>query len=589
MADSIRGDGLHRAHTALAALVEDPERLNRARRRFSESPPSYKSYQSHNSTLSQSPNPPSEEQQRREERKWRLIGEHRASFPSNQFEAQINDERERIIEAGGLRIRCVPVGIEFYQLAEESIRKRWIEQGIWSKNWNTEGSFGSGRPRGLWKHEEPQELESESETDLEVEGKPPFSFLHSKAKAKPRRPKKTSELQRIAERRLLQEREREASRPFHQFVYQVSKEREWIQEVINAPKSFVIGSSDLNVQTVIRALAKTGWSYNESTTQTSIPDPPDINTMAYEMVKDSWKKKGVWNEKWGVLPGMSWKHEKPLKEMLREEMGDDAVSVQTDSLDGDRHRTRKTPPRSIFEPFLDTEPNQGAFCTLNAPQQRPQAPGISATLESNGYGSGRAHLRQNIFRPPSPTELNHVPLFDSLKTSPEELPSTTNSIKMPNNDANHSPVATNSGRRLEETQEDFRSSPKRMRRQEQPPQIERNVLGPVHLSKVSKARRKREPSPQRRRQVSELLSNAQPPLTDLNFPSASTESSPVPPRRSRRLEEEVERKKIAAVNPRNGYPQSQTRRARAGPKSMNSAKPQGVSKRHANAAWHRAK
>ena len=273
--------------------------------------------------------------------------------------------------------------------------------------------------------------------------------------------------------------------------------------------------------------------------QTFQTPPPNMNIMAYEMVKDKWTKKGIWNKKWGVLPGMSWKHEKPLEEMIREEMGGDAFSPQADTLD----------------------------------------------------------------RPPSPTDLIYVPLFDGLQTSSAEPPSTMKSIEMPNSDDNQSPIATNSGRRLEETQEDFRSSPRRMRRQgnrkssiqgEQPPQIECNALGPVHLSKVSKACRKRGPSLQRRRQVYELPFNAQKPLNNVDFPSASTESSPVPPRRSRRLEE-VERKKItdstdiAAVDLRNGHPQSQPRRARAGPKTSNSAKRQGISKTHANAARHRAK
>jgi len=38
---TLRGDGLVRAHTALAALEEDPQRLDRARMRFSDSPPPY--------------------------------------------------------------------------------------------------------------------------------------------------------------------------------------------------------------------------------------------------------------------------------------------------------------------------------------------------------------------------------------------------------------------------------------------------------------------------------------------------------------------------------------------------------------------
>jgi hypothetical protein len=40
----------------------------------------------------------------------------------------------------------------------------------------------------------------------------------------------------------------------------------------------------------------------------------DINTRAYENVKNTWTKRGIWNRRWGILPGMSWKHEEPLEE-----------------------------------------------------------------------------------------------------------------------------------------------------------------------------------------------------------------------------------------------------------------------------------
>ena len=72
MADTIRGDGLLIASRSLAVLAEDPERLHRARERYSDFPPSYVSHQSHNSTRSQSPDPPSEEQNRREEQQVQL-------------------------------------------------------------------------------------------------------------------------------------------------------------------------------------------------------------------------------------------------------------------------------------------------------------------------------------------------------------------------------------------------------------------------------------------------------------------------------------------------------------------------------------
>ena len=48
--------------------------------------------------------------------------------------------------------------------------------------------------------------------------------------------------------------------------------------------------------------------------------PLDINTTAYERLKSAWTRRGIWNNKWGVLPAMSWKHEEPFEEMLRERL-----------------------------------------------------------------------------------------------------------------------------------------------------------------------------------------------------------------------------------------------------------------------------
>lgn len=39
----------------------------------------------------------------------------------------------------------------------------------------------------------------------------------------------------------------------------------------------------------------------------------DINTMAYEAVKGLWDRMGIWDTEWGVMPGMSWMHERPPK------------------------------------------------------------------------------------------------------------------------------------------------------------------------------------------------------------------------------------------------------------------------------------
>ena len=49
------------------------------------------------------------------------------------------------------------------KMAHENVKKRWMEQGIWNNKWKDIYEAGQ------WKHEEPLEVEPESETDLEAE------------------------------------------------------------------------------------------------------------------------------------------------------------------------------------------------------------------------------------------------------------------------------------------------------------------------------------------------------------------------------------------------------------------------------------
>ncbi|MCJ1355518.1 MAG: hypothetical protein MMC33_005510 [Icmadophila ericetorum] len=210
MADNLRGDGLARVHRALDRLEADPLGLGRTRMRFSQSPPPYTSNPSGTTTRSASPDTRSDEQRRREQRRYQFIRERAASLPQKQFEAQVEEERKQIWYADP-RTRMSQyrsIDTTFDEDARETIKKRWAEQ-------------------------EPLELESELETDTEA-AFPPHSFLfgiHQKPpQLKPRRPKSNDEKQRAAKRRAVRECEREASRPYHQFVYQILKERERIQD-----------------------------------------------------------------------------------------------------------------------------------------------------------------------------------------------------------------------------------------------------------------------------------------------------------------------------------------------------------------------
>ncbi|KAK4204867.1 hypothetical protein QBC40DRAFT_249602 [Triangularia verruculosa] len=279
MADTIRGNGVAVVEAALAALVRDPSTLNRTRRRFLVSLP-HDTPHSHNSTRSQSPYD-ANEQQCHDTKECQLRLEWAASLPNNQLSAQVLEEERRLIQAVEQGDFHVPVGTDYYKQAKEAVKERWAEQGIWNDNWND-------MAQGRWKHEELFELSSESEHEM-----PPTGLFSMQTGQR-------TELRREykgGDGRAIRKRQFDGTRPFHQFIYQVSKERERVQNM------FEVGA---------------GFAF-----------PPDINTQAYDIVKDIWIKRGIWDATWGILPGMSWKHERPL---LKEGVQDDSASAQVHPL-----------------------------------------------------------------------------------------------------------------------------------------------------------------------------------------------------------------------------------------------------------------
>lgn len=216
------------------------------------------------------------EQTRRQQRRLQLVKERLASLPKKQFDAQVEEVYRRFWEADPhsklLNYQTMDTALE--RAAKSAVKERWVKQGIWKKAW------GIWEVDGVWKHEEPLDLESEWETDTEAVT-PPHDIFGTATQPKQRKSKSYDEKKRIAELRAIREREREASRPYYQFAYQISKQRERIQ------KESADGEG---------------------------ADNADINTRAYENVKNTWTKQGIWNGRWGILPGMLWKHELPFDE-----------------------------------------------------------------------------------------------------------------------------------------------------------------------------------------------------------------------------------------------------------------------------------
>ncbi|KAL8762871.1 MAG: hypothetical protein Q9184_001216 [Pyrenodesmia sp. 2 TL-2023] len=169
-----------------------------------------------------------------------------------QFQHQKCDEEEQ------LRKHPVRGTFDFDEVAIANVKGRWIEQGIWNKKWD---------PRNLrwarWKHEEPLELDSGP--DPNSPSPPPiFGKSHERVKGNRRTIRSREQLAR-------EKTEREASRPCQQFRYQVLKEREDMGATASGP------------------------------------------TNAHENVKQRWIDRGIWDDSWLRLPGMSWKHEKPWR------------------------------------------------------------------------------------------------------------------------------------------------------------------------------------------------------------------------------------------------------------------------------------
>ncbi|KAL8650304.1 MAG: hypothetical protein Q9210_003900 [Variospora velana] len=516
--DTLRGDGLARVHRTLDGLEADSLGLDRARTRFSQSPPPYTSNPSGTPTRSASPEPPIDEQRRREQREQRfyrrkkLMEERGASLPLVQFKAQRDEEKRRIWNVNPrtnwMGESHIPIaGIEEEQ-AIETIKKRWVEQGIWKDKWD-EMAAGRYMNVGKWKHEEPLELESESETDTEAGSPPPtfsiFGVPQKPSQPKPRRPKSDAEKRRIAERRVIRERQREASRPYHQFIYQISKERERIQD--------------------------------ESANGEGA-DAADINTRAYENVKNIWTKRGIWNARWGILPGMSWKHEEPLEE----EAADGPAPVPANPLVNGSHAAGEALNTLIFGSPSPVASNHGqSFGIMNTSQQGPSADADSARQE-NGHDE-RSPSASNAPRPRTGKRVLRPATGQALRPSRKEP-----SYK----DGQPQPAASAS-------------------------------LGPVHSSKVSKASGKKRPRPQPRPRISENGSS------DGLLVSSDVDNAPSPTRvasrRSSRIQPPVpivakDPTVIASTDSLKDIAQSRPKRKAAGnPKSMGSAKPQGISKR----------
>ncbi|KAG5927353.1 hypothetical protein E4U42_002330 [Claviceps africana] len=336
---TLQGQGIHLVDAALASLVQNPERLHHARMRFSRSPPVYVSPQGATTVLA-SPDAAEPEEVRqkrqREERRFKREYYRHASRPCEQLAAEWMEELARLRRealSGTLR---VPAGTMVDKFARDTVKRRWEEQGIWDDKWGFEAG-------AHWKHEEPLNTPPPRRPGGEVV--PARDGLSGSASEN-----KDTEAQAEAEQWPSAPspegiRAREASRPFYQFIYQVSKERERI----------------------------TGQ-------QSALDMAADINTTAYENVKKVWRGRHIWNPKWGLLPGMTWTHEHPLGEEENED------PEESQSLDGgdeiDSTSERPTPGASFHRPAAEPDGSRQTVLAATPPnQQNTLSPSYEKSVE----------------------------------------------------------------------------------------------------------------------------------------------------------------------------------------------------------------
>lgn len=329
-------DILPRVVEALQRLQDNPDLLARERnRRYNQDPPPYPGSGETTDLDTPSvpvpaapvaaPDEPYEREKRREA--------HYKSVPGIQFRSQAQREQARLEHqlstARFGRRQTLPWddSVDLRANAENNVRRRWVEQGIWGDEWGPAwppgsspmatgwpGTAGDGpfwgafscaasdaRPGLRWGHEEYPDLDPEPERQEEEEGpglasqqgnRPLFGHhpLLPRPPTKPSRPVKyvRTLLGRVPKTANPSPTvaDPEASRPYEQFKYQIIQEKQWTRDEMF--------HQALMNQTPVPAL--------------------NLDAEAYESVKDNWTKDGVWNPQWGDVPGPKWTHEDPCPE-----------------------------------------------------------------------------------------------------------------------------------------------------------------------------------------------------------------------------------------------------------------------------------
>ncbi|KAJ4225609.1 hypothetical protein NW759_005301 [Fusarium solani] len=233
------------------------------------------------------------------------------STASHQFHSQARREQDKLerqrrgMKAGRRQTQPWDDSFDIRSNAYNNVRNSWIEQGIWRKGWDEawakerDVGLSDQSPRSLtpeptksqpgyqWGHEDggppaDQEFGPDPYRTIYVVGELGMSpeEFHQRLPKWYVQGSLDGPDYPIPYPRT---RNSEGSRPYRQFLYQIVKEREWIKDEMD----FKIQFRPYNV---------------------------DLDSMAYETVKNNWIRDRIWKPEWNELPGSTWAHEDPLQE-----------------------------------------------------------------------------------------------------------------------------------------------------------------------------------------------------------------------------------------------------------------------------------
>ncbi|ETS78697.1 hypothetical protein PFICI_08550 [Pestalotiopsis fici W106-1] len=196
------------------------------------------------------------------------------SLPAQQFQDLVEEEIPRIWREDSLVIEhdlqdaywqsSQSIVSRLRHLAQERIKAQWTEQGIWKDPWDRK--LGEHyKVEGGWPHR----LDDGTGDRVGTPQRSPTRIPWRSAR------KRRDEFERC---RAVME---DASRPFRMFLEQLLRARE-------------------------RLGAQGGAA------------PDALSSHAYDEVKAAWVRRRIWLASWDPLPGMTWGHEKPLREFVAE-------------------------------------------------------------------------------------------------------------------------------------------------------------------------------------------------------------------------------------------------------------------------------